>query len=145
MQNLSQPFPKPAHASDAKEQENKQATAYEKKAVCRKRAVCIIGGESRGIRISSRNNGRIKKMTRLVLYKTLHYFCTKLASFGLYGSRNVISTKTFFFISRKLLPILVMKFKIQNTIFNVSTKFKIQILFSTQENCCKFQLQNSKL
>ena len=28
----------------------------------------------RSIRISSRNNGRIKKTTRLVLYKTLHYF-----------------------------------------------------------------------
>ena len=58
-------------------------------------AVCIIGGESRGIRISSRNNGRIKT-TRLVLYKTLHYSCTKLASFCLYGSRNIISTKTLF-------------------------------------------------
>ena len=45
-----------------------------KQQVIQKRAVCIIGGESRGIRISSRNDGRIKKTTRLVLYKTLHYF-----------------------------------------------------------------------
>ena len=28
----------------------------------------------RSIRISSRNNGRIKKTTRLVLYQTFHYF-----------------------------------------------------------------------
>ena len=28
MQNLSQPFPKPAHASDMKEQENQQMTIY---------------------------------------------------------------------------------------------------------------------
>ena len=30
------------------------------------------------------------------MYKTLHYFFTKLASFYLYGSRNVISTKHYF-------------------------------------------------
>ena len=30
------------------------------------------------------------------MYKTLHYFCTKLASFYLYGSRNVLSTKPYF-------------------------------------------------
>ena len=30
------------------------------------------------------------------MYKTLHYFCTKLASFYLYGFRNVISTKPYF-------------------------------------------------
>ena len=45
-----------------------------KQQVIQKRDVCIIGGESAGIRISSRNNGRIKKTTRLVLYNTLHYF-----------------------------------------------------------------------
>ena len=38
------------------------------------KAGCIIGGESRGIRISSRNNESIKNTTELVLYKTLHYF-----------------------------------------------------------------------
>ena len=31
MQNLSQPFPKPAHASDMKEQENQQTATYGKK------------------------------------------------------------------------------------------------------------------
>ena len=52
----------------------------QKRAVCIVRgenqycAPCIIGGESRGIRISSRNSGRIKNTTELVLYKTLHYF-----------------------------------------------------------------------
>ena len=45
-----------------------------KQQVIQKKAICITGGESRGIRISSRNNGRTKKTTRLVLYKTLHYF-----------------------------------------------------------------------
>ena len=34
MQNLSQPFPKPAHTSDAKEQENQQTAIYGKKAFC---------------------------------------------------------------------------------------------------------------
>ena len=95
-----------------------------------RKAVCIIGGESRGIRISSRNNGRIKTTTRLVLYKTLHYFCAKLASF-----LNVISTKPYFqleeittnfsyetqnpniiFNVRKLLQISVTKFKIRDVI-----------------------------
>ena len=138
MQNLSQPFPKPAHASDMKEQENQQTATY------RKKAVCVIGGEPRGIRISSRNNGRIKKMTRLVLYKTLHYFCTKLASFGLYGSRNVISTKTLFFYFEEITTNFSHKNQNPNIIFNASMKFKIQTLFSTQGYCCKFQLQNSK-
>ena len=42
MQNLSQPFPKPAHASDMKEQENQQTNNEEK-------AVCIIGGETKAL------------------------------------------------------------------------------------------------
>ena len=36
------------------------------------------------------------KTSGLVLYKTLHYFSTKLASFYLYASGNVISTKHYF-------------------------------------------------
>ena len=50
-------------------------------------------------------------MTRLVLYKTLHYFCTKLASFGLYGSRNVISIKTLFLFQGNYYQF---QYKIQN-------------------------------
>ena len=77
---------------------------------------CIIGGESRGIRISSRNNERIETITK----KLQDWFCIKLyiilapnlLHFYLYGSRNVISTKPYFFISRKLLQISVTKFKI---------------------------------
>ena len=45
MQNLSQPFPKPAHASDMKEQENQQTTKQRKG----DKAVCIIGGESEAL------------------------------------------------------------------------------------------------
>ena len=64
-----------------RQRKGKQQALKGKQQVIQKKAVCKIGGESRGIRISSRNNRRIKKTTRLVLYKTLHYFCTKLASF----------------------------------------------------------------
>ena len=110
-----------------KEQENQQTAAYEKKAVCRK-AVCIIGGESRGIRISSRNNGKIKKTTRLVLYKTLHYFCTKLASFGLHGSRNVISTKTLFFYFEE-----------------ITTNFSYEIQNPKHYFQCKYEIQNPNI
>ena len=45
---------------------------------------------------------------------------------------------------KQILQIPATKFKIQNIIFNASMEFKIQTLFSTQGNCCKFQLQNSK-
>ena len=86
-------------------------------------------------------------MTRLVLYKTLHYFCTKLASFGLYGSRNVLVPRHYFIIiSRKLLPISVMKFKIQNIIFNESTKFKSKHYFQLKEIAANFsyKIQNHR-
>ena len=36
------------------------------------------------------------KTSGSVLYKTLHYFSTNLASFCLYSSRNIISTKPYF-------------------------------------------------
>ena len=45
MQNLSQPFPKPAHALDTKEQENQQTTIPNEE----EKAVCIIGGESEAL------------------------------------------------------------------------------------------------
>ena len=47
MQNLSQPFPKPAHASDTKEQENQQTPVSNKEK--EEKAVCIIGGESEAL------------------------------------------------------------------------------------------------
>ena len=76
---------------------------------------CIIGGESRGIRISSRNNERIKTLTRepqdWFRIKLHIIFVPNLLHFYLYGFRNVISIKT---------------------------------LFSTRGNYSKFQLQNSK-
>ena len=50
----------------------------------------------RSINISSRNNGRIKKTTRLVLYQTLHYFVPDYLHFGCIVLANVISTKTLF-------------------------------------------------
>ena len=58
-------------------------------APAKKKDVCII-------RISSRNNGRIKKTTRLVLYQTLHYFVPDYLHFGCIVLANVISTKTLF-------------------------------------------------
>ena len=45
MQNLSQRFPKPVHASDTKEQENQQTTKQRKEG----KAVCIISGESEAL------------------------------------------------------------------------------------------------
>ena len=51
MQNPSQPFPKPVHALDTKEQENQQTPVpnkEEEKAVCII-GVCIIGGESEAL------------------------------------------------------------------------------------------------
>ena len=38
----------------------------------------------------------LAKTSGLVLYKTLHYFITKLCFIHLCGSRNVISTKPYF-------------------------------------------------
>ena len=52
----------------------------------------------------------LAKTSELVLYKTLHYFITKLCFIHLCGSKNVISTKPYF-KSRKLLQISVTKFK----------------------------------
>ena len=50
----------------------------------------------RGIRISSRNNGRIKNTTELVLYKILHYFVPDYLHFGCMVLENIISTKHYF-------------------------------------------------
>ena len=67
----------------------------------RQEAFCIIGRESRGIRISSRNNERIET----IMKKLQDWFCIKLyiiflvpnlLHFYLYGSRNIISTKPYF-------------------------------------------------
>ena len=81
-----------------------------------KEAPCIIGGESQDIRISSRNNERIKTITRELQdwfhIKLYIIFVPNLLHFYLCGFRNVISTKPYFFNSRKLLQISVTKFKI---------------------------------
>ena len=115
------------------------------KSCLQKRAVCIIGGESEALGFHQETTEESRKQQDWFCIKLYIIFVPNLLHFGLFGSRNVISTKTlFFFISRKLLQISVTKFKIQNIIFNASMKFKIQTLFSTQGNCCKFQLQNSK-
>ena len=78
MQNLSQPFPKPAHVLDTKEQENQQTPKQRKG----EKAVCIIGGESEALGFHQkiqerRNDHKIRKKTRgsqLVLYKNITYF-----------------------------------------------------------------------
>ena len=72
-------------------------------------------------------------MTTLVLYKTLHYFVPKLASFCVYSSRNIISTKTLFSTQGKY-------YKFHYEIQNAKT------LFSTQGKYYKFQyeIQNPK-
>ena len=48
MQNLSQPFPKPAHTSDDKEARRKPSIKGKQQAI-RKRPVCITGGESEAL------------------------------------------------------------------------------------------------
>ena len=55
MRNLSQQFPQNKHTLRARQ--DKKAENWQK-------AFCIISGESRGIRISSRNNERIKTTNR---------------------------------------------------------------------------------
>ena len=95
-----------------------------------KKAVCIIGGESGALGFHQETTEESRKQQDWFCIKLYINFCTKLASFGLYGSRNVISIK-YYFIWRKSLQISIRKFKIQNIIFNASTKLKIQTLFST--------------
>ena len=86
----------------------------------------------RSIRISSRNNGRIKKQQDQFCIK-LYFIFYEIKFVILFCSRTVIRTKTLFFNTSEILQISVVKFKIQNTIFqhmkllqNFSYKFKIQ-------------------
>ena len=86
----------------------------------------------RSIRISSRNNGRIKKQQDQFCIK-LYIIFYEIKFVILFCSRTVIRTKTLFFNTSEILQISVVKFKIQNTIFqhmkllqNFSYKFKIQ-------------------
>ena len=71
-------------------------------------------------------------MTRSVLYKnfTLYFYEIRFVIL-LYGSTNVIRTKTLFFNTSEILQISVAQFKIQNTIFflpdEIATKFQLQI------------------
>ena len=75
MQNLSKPFPKPAHASDTKEQENQ------------KKAPCIIGGESEALGFHQETTEESRTQQNWFCIK-LYIICTRLASFWLYGSRK---------------------------------------------------------
>ena len=74
MQNLSQPFPKPAHASDTKEQENQQTTKQRKG----EKAVCIIGGECEALgfhqKIQERRNDHQQEDHNWFCIKILRYF-----------------------------------------------------------------------
>ena len=81
MRNLSQQFPQTsAHFGHDKIRDKKAGKKH--LASIPGKASCIIGGESRGIRISSRNNERINttnghdstEISGLVSYQTLHYF-----------------------------------------------------------------------
>ena len=47
----------------------------------RKKAVCIIGGEPEALGFHQETTEESRKQQDWFLYKTLHYFCTKLASF----------------------------------------------------------------
>ena len=83
----------------------------------------------RSIRISSRNNGRIKKRQDRFCIKLYIIFYEITFVILLYGSTTVIRTKTLFSTQVKL-QISVAKFKIQNTIFlpdEIATKFQLQI------------------
>ena len=59
MQNLSQPFPKPVHASDTKEQENKQTAIYSKQQFMAKSCLHFFGiiWTREGTRKMIRSNG----------------------------------------------------------------------------------------
>ena len=80
----------------------------------------------RSIRISSRNNGRIKKTTRLVLYKTLHYFAHDYLHF--------YCTKTLFSMQVKYYKFLLQKFK--------NTKHYFQLEEITLQR--KYEIQDTK-
>ena len=77
------------------------------------------------------------------MYKTLYYPCTKLASFRLYGSRNVISTKPYF--QREEIT-TNFSYEIQNPRHYFQHEYEIQNLkhYFQCEEITKFQLQNSK-
>ena len=75
------------------------------------------------------------KTSGLVLYKTLHYFSTNLASFCLYGSRNIISIKSYFQIEEITTNF---SYKIQNP--------KSKSYFQTEEITTNFsyKIQNHR-
>ena len=89
----------------------------------------------RSIRISSRNNGRVKKQQDRFCIKLYIIFYEIRFVILFCGSRTVRRTKTLFFNISEILQISVAKFKIQSTIFfntrnchNISvtiSKFKI--------------------
>ena len=83
----------------------------------------------RSIRISSRNNGRIKKQQDQFCIK-LYIISYEIKFVISFCSRMVIRTKTLFLNTSEILQISVVKFKIQNTIFQhmkLLQKFQLQI------------------
>ena len=66
--------PKQAQASNNKRSKETSKQGKEQSNIKRRKGCLYNWWRIRSIRISSRNYGRIKKTTRLVLYQTLHYF-----------------------------------------------------------------------
>ena len=91
----------------------------------------------RSIRISSRNNGRIKKTTRLVLYKTLHYFALDYLHF--FCTKTQVKYYKFCYEIQKYKTLFSTRGNYSSAQVRNS---KSKTLSSTQGNCCKFQLQN---
>ena len=101
---------------------------------------CIIGGESKALGFHQETMEESRKRQDWFCIKLYINFCTKLASFGLYGSRNVISIKILFYFEK-----ITTNFntKIQNQKHYFQREYETQnpnIIF----NLRKFQLQNSK-
>ena len=106
--------PQQAHPSDAKKQTNKCKRLLNNEGT-RKPVKSSLHNwwRIRSIRISSRNNRRIQKTTRSVLYKNFTlYFHEITFIFLLYCSTNVIRTKHYFSMQVKYYKF---QFKIQNT------------------------------
>ena len=80
MQNLSQPFPKQAHVSDMKEQENQQTTKQRKR-----RKGCLHNWwRIQSIRISSENTRKKKQPPRFERKQEDHnWFCIKILRYFL--------------------------------------------------------------
>ena len=85
------------HAPYAQQRENQE------------KAVCIIGGESRALGFHQETTEESRKRQDRFCIQTLHYIFFHEITFVilLYGSTNVIHTKTLFFNASKILQISV--------------------------------------